>query len=126
MDSTAAKPELTSTMQLDGITRIGRVAKGLSVGGYAIILAGFVVPTLLPIAFGLAGVAGLTLAYQVGRWLLTGDQMRVGSVSTAAGVGVAAALVGAASRLAMASSSIVGAGVFMTGFLVYLFVWEYG
>lgn len=125
----ADAPETTATTDLGGVPTLGRVAEGLAVGGVVTVLAGVVGASVPTIALGLAGLAGLALAYLGGRALLVGDRVRLGSVAMVSGVGVAAALVGAfaASNLVPAlGPSTVGAGVFMSGFLVYLAVWEYG
>jgi hypothetical protein len=128
-NDTADPAEVTTSAGLRRVRMLGRIATGFSIGGFVTVLAGFVVPSLQTIALALAGLAGLGLVYQVGRNRIDGDQVRFGSFGTVYGVGVAAALVGAFDALDMVpgfGSSGVGTGMFVTGFLLYIAVWEYG
>lgn len=128
-DDTTAAPEAIATPGLDSVRTFARVANGLAVGGFVTVLAGFVVSSLLTIALVLAGFAALALAYQVGRQLSGGDRVSLESFDTVGGVGVAAALVGtfgSSNVLPALDSFTAGAGMFVTGFLLYVAVWEYG
>jgi len=128
-DDVAVTPDVGVAPGLSSVRVLGRVANGLAVGGFATVLAGFVVSSLSTIALGLAGLAGLVLAYQIGGKLLNGDRTRRGSLGTIGGVGVAAALVGvfgAVNMLSEFGSVAIGAGLFVTGFVLYIAVWEYG
>jgi murein DD-endopeptidase MepM/ murein hydrolase activator NlpD len=128
-DDTTVDSGTTATPGLGGVRALGRVATGLSVGGFVTVLAGFVVSSVQTIALGLAGIAGLALASQVGRRLLDGDGVRSGSLGTTGGVGSAAVVVGAVGSSAAFPAldpSTVGVGVFVAGFLLYVAVWEYG
>jgi len=125
----AATPKIGATSGLSGVRTLARVANGLAVGGFATVLAGFVVSSLSTIALGLAGLTGLVLAYQVRSKSLDGDRIRRGSLGTIGGVGVATALIsvfGTVNMLPELGSVVVGAGVFVTGFVLYIAVWEYG
>jgi murein DD-endopeptidase MepM/ murein hydrolase activator NlpD len=128
-EDTTGPSEVTASSGLSRVRTLGRVATGFSISGFVTVLAGFVVPSLQTIALALAGLAGLGLVYQFGRGLVNGDRVRFGSLGTVCGVGVAAALVGAFAALdilpALESSGI-GTGMFVTGFLLYITVWEYG
>jgi murein DD-endopeptidase MepM/ murein hydrolase activator NlpD len=127
-EDSGGPPEPTATSSLGWVRMLGRAATGLSVGGFVTVLAGFVVPSLQTIALGLAGLAGLGLAYQVGRHILEDDRVRPGSFGTVGGVAVAAAVVAAADASNVfpeLGSSQVGPGVFVTGFLLYIAVWEF-
>jgi hypothetical protein len=114
---------------LSSVRTLARVANGLAVGGFATVLAGFVVSSLSTIALGLAGLAGLALAYQSGGKLLNGDRIRPGSLGTIGGVGGATALVGVfgtVNILPEFGSVALGAGVFVLGSVLYIAVWEHG
>lgn len=124
-DDAAVAAETEATPELRGVRTSARAANGLAVGGFVTVLAGFVVSSLSTIALGLAGLAGLALAYQGGRRLLGDDRLRPGSFGTIGGVGVAAALVSAFASMRL-DSFTVGAGLFVTGFVLYVAVWEYG
>ena len=54
--------------------------------------------------------------------------MRIEAFGTSTGVGIAAGLVGISgtSTILSASSITVGIGMFLTGFMLYIGVWEYG
>ncbi|MDB2262133.1 hypothetical protein PM035_14220 [Halorubrum ezzemoulense] len=120
---------MTASSGLSRVRTLGRVATGFSIAGFIIVLAGFVVPSLQMIVLVLAGLAGLELVYQFGRSLVNGDRVRFGSLGTVCGVGVAAALVGAFAPLDILpafESSRIGTGIFVTGFLLYIAIWEYG
>ncbi|GAA0682118.1 hypothetical protein GCM10009020_34090 [Natronoarchaeum mannanilyticum] len=125
----AGPSEVTASAGLSRVRTLGRVATGVSIGGFVTVLAGFVVPSLQTIAPALAGLAGLGLVYQVGQGLVNGDRVRLESLETVCGVGVAAALVGvfvALDTLPALDSYRVGTGMFVTGFLLYIAVWDYG
>ncbi|WP_115891562.1 MULTISPECIES: M23 family metallopeptidase [Haloferax] len=124
-----ASPFETASSGLSRVRTLGRVATGVSIGGFVTVLAGVVVPSLQTTALALAGLAGLGLVYQAGRTLVDGTRVRLGVLGTVCGVGVASALVGvfaAQERLPTRDSSGVGTGVFAAGFLLYIAVWEYG
>jgi len=128
-EDTAGPSEVTASAELSRIRMFGRIATGFSIGGFVTVLAGFVVPSLQTTALALAGLASLGLVSQVWRTLADGDRVRFGSFGTICGVGVAAALVGAFATLdtlPALDSSGVGTGMFVTGFLLYIAVWEYG
>nr|WP_240452093.1 M23 family metallopeptidase [Halostella salina] len=128
-EDTAGPSEVTASSGLSRVRTLGRVATGVSIGGFVTVLAGFVVPSLQTIALALAGLAGLGLVYQVGRGLVNGDRVCLRSLGTVCGVGVAAALTGgfaALDILPALDSSGIGTGMFVTGFLLYIAVWEYG
>jgi hypothetical protein len=111
------------------VTTLGAVGKGLSTGGLATVLAGFVVPSLTTVAVGLAALAALTVVYWGSRGRSTGDRSRRTALATTAGVALAAVLVGVASvwnGLPNAGPFTVGVGVFLVGGLLYVASWEYG
>jgi hypothetical protein len=77
----------------------------------------------------LVGLVALGLLYQGIQHLLDDNQVRLGPLGTAGGVGLAATLVGVFSISTMLSelgSSAIGTGLFMTGFLLYIAIWELG
>jgi murein DD-endopeptidase MepM/ murein hydrolase activator NlpD len=124
--TTSFNEELNS--ELLNVRVFARVANGIAVGGFITVLAGFVVSSLLTIALGLAGLALLMTAHQVGNKLFKNDQIHRGSLGTDDGVGVAAALIGGAgvmNPLPGLSPAAYGAGIFVTGFVIYLAVREY-
>jgi len=124
----ADTPNMEVTPGLNSVRTLARVTNGLAVGGFATVLAGFVVSSLSTIALGLAGFAGLGIAYLIGSKLFNGDRTRPGTLGTIGGVGVAAALVGVFGTVNMLpefGSVAIGAGVFVTGFVLYIAVWEY-
>lgn len=126
-DDAVASSEVTVSSGLHRVRMLGQFAIGFSIGGFVTVLAGVVVPSLQTIALALAGLAGLGIIYRTGRGLVDSDRSESGSFSTACGVGVAAVLVGAfgvSNALVELSASGVGAGLFVTGFLLYIAVWE--
>lgn len=126
-DDATSAPEATRPT-FDRIRALGRVANGLAVGGLITVLVGFVVSSGTTIALGLAGLAGLGLAYQGGREMLDDGHVRIGAFGMSIGVGIAAALIGAGTVTVRPATGpiTVGLGVFLAGFLLYLGVWEYG
>ena len=129
IEERSVRAEVPTASGLSPIRMFGRVATGLSIGGFVTILTGIVVSSLQTIALALAGLAGLGLVYQVWRHVVEGDRVRFDSVGTICGVGVAAALVGgfvALDALPELASSGFGTGLFVTGFILYIAVWEYG
>ncbi|ELY77208.1 M23 family metallopeptidase [Natrinema gari] len=128
-EGTASPSEVTAFSGLSRVRTLGRVATGVSIGGFVTVLGGLVVPSLQTIALALAGLAGLGLVYQAGQNLVDGTRVRLGALGTVCGVGVASALVGAFAAqdiLTTLDSSGIGTGMFVTGFLFYIAVWEYG
>jgi murein DD-endopeptidase MepM/ murein hydrolase activator NlpD len=89
-EDTTGPSEVTASSGLSRVRTLGRVATGFSISGFVTVLAGFVVPSLQTIALALAGLAGLGLVYQFGRGLPGGDRVRLGSLGTVCGIGVAA------------------------------------
>lgn len=128
-NETDSRSEPTTTATLDRVRLFSRVATGLSVGGFTTVLTGFVEPSLRIISLVLVGLVGLGLFYQGIQHLLDDNQVRLGSLGTVGGVGLAAALVGVLSTSNMLpelGSSAIGTGLFMTGFLLYVAIWEFG
>lgn len=128
-EDTIGQSEVTASSGLSRVRTLGRVATGFSTAGFITVLAGFVVPSLQLIVLALAGLAGLGLVYQFGLGLVNGDRVRFGPLGTVCGVVVAAVLVGAFSALDILPAfelSGIGTGIFVTGFLLYITVWEYG
>lgn len=114
---------------LGSVRGLSRVANGLAVGGIVAVPAGFVVPSPSMMVVVLAVLAGLGLAHQVRRGA-AGDGHALSRVSgTTGGVGIAAALLGVlgtANAVPAASVAAAGVGLFLTGFLLYVGLWEYG
>ncbi|WP_144906614.1 peptidoglycan DD-metalloendopeptidase family protein [Halobellus captivus] len=128
-DDTAGSSEAMASSGLSRARMLGRVGIGFSIGGFVTVLAGAIAPSLQTVALALAALAGLGLFYQVGRDLIDGNRIGFGSLGTVCGVGVASALVGAFAAqdiFTTLDSSGVGTGMFVTGFLLYIAVWEYG
>lgn len=129
LDETVDGHEARETLyQLRGIRTVGEVSKGLSIGGFLTVLIGFVVSPLMTVTLLLTGISGLALAYQVARQLLDGAHRHLESFATTGGLVLATVLVGilASSNIfSISSSSTVGAGMFMIGFLLYIVVWEF-
>ncbi|SFS92168.1 M23 family metallopeptidase [Halostagnicola kamekurae] len=128
IDDVVDPSEMTASWGLGRVRMLGRIAIGFSIGGFVTVLAGFVVPSLQTIALALAGLTGLGLVYQAGRGLVDGGRVQFGSFSTVGGVGMTAAVVSAVDVLDMLpelGASPVGTGVFLTGFLLYIAVWEH-
>jgi len=120
--------EVTTSSDLSRVRMLGRAAIGFSIGGFVTVLSGFVLPSLQTVALTLAGFAGFGLLYRAGRGFVDGDRLQFESFSTVGGVGMAAALVGAigvSNTLPKLDSSGIGTGMFLTGFLLYIAVWEY-
>jgi murein DD-endopeptidase MepM/ murein hydrolase activator NlpD len=121
-------PEVEKSPGYDAVRSLARVANGLAVGGFITVLAGFVVSSLSMIALGLAGLAGVLLAYHTVGVLLA-DGVRRGSLGMAIGLNLAATLAVGVETMHVATGlgpSALGAGVFMMGFVLYIAVWEYG
>jgi hypothetical protein len=126
-DATTSFSERLTSEFVD--TRVlARIANGIAVGGFLTALAGFIISSLLTIAVGLAGLALLVTAHQVGNKLFGNDQMCRRTLGTDDGIGVAAALVGGAGildPLPGLNPVAYGAIIFLIGFVLFVAVWEY-
>ncbi|WP_434523219.1 M23 family metallopeptidase [Halorubrum sp. AS12] len=129
IDDTVDPFGTTAFSGLSRVRMLGRVATGFSIGGFVTVLAVFVVPSLQTITFILAGLVGLGLLYHGGQNLMGSDRSQSGSFGTVGGVAVAALVVtvlNSMNSFLESSSSALGTGMFLTGFLLYIAVWEYG
>ncbi|MFC3958339.1 peptidoglycan DD-metalloendopeptidase family protein [Halovivax cerinus] len=121
-----------STPSVPGVGRVvalGRVAAGLAIGGYVVLLGGIVGSSVSTVALGLAAITGLALAYLLGRWVVDDGDGRVPSISSVAGVVLAGAVVGtvaAGNLLPGTTAFVLGGALFLLGTLLYVGVWEYG
>ncbi|OLZ39323.1 hypothetical protein A6E15_18185 [Natrinema saccharevitans] len=114
---------MTAFSGLSRVRMLGRVAIGFSIGGFVTVLAGFVVPSLQTTA--LAGLASFGLLYHGVRKLMDSSRSRSDSFGTVGGVAVTAIVVTVLNPVSLfpeASSSVLGTGVFLTGFLLCIAV----
>ena len=124
----AASSEVNLSAELVDARGFARVANGIAVGGFVTVLAGFLISSLLWIALLLGVLALLKSALDLVAKFLGDDQTDRGLLGFYDGMLVAVGLVVPPEILHVLSDinpSVYGACVFLTGFVLYIGVWEY-
>ena len=128
-DDGSRDPEPATAPALGGVRRVAGLANGIAVGGFVTVLAGVVGASLTTAALLVGGLAGLGLASLGARLVVGNGSVHSASVGTVGGVGLAALAVGAfagLSALPTVAPVALGAGLFLTGAVLYGGSWEYG